>query len=130
MKKLKIAAVLTIILAIAGCDDGVIAAKKMNPVITNIGDFDGCNVKYVDRGYTSDSFFMAKCGDTVTQSNTYQSGKTSQRMMTITQKINDLTAERAALVKEEEAKQAALAKLSVQDQTALGIIPPANQPPQ
>jgi hypothetical protein len=131
MKTIKIVAGLFLALAIAGCDESdAIKLKQANPVITNIGDIDGCAVKYVDRGYQSDSFFMAKCGDTTTQSNVYQVGKSTARMTSITQQINTLSAERDALAKQEDIRHEALSKLSPGEKEALGYSLTEKMPPQ
>jgi uncharacterized lipoprotein YehR (DUF1307 family) len=112
--KLLTISVLTVMLA--GCgDDAAQQAKLTNPDITKLGTFDGCEVKYVDRGYESNSFYMAKCGNTVTQSSLFQSGKIQERMTSITQQMDALTAEKQALATREEA----LNKLTPEERAAL-----------
>lgn len=35
--------------------------QKKNPIVTVVGTYDGCEVKHYDRGYYTESFFIAKC---------------------------------------------------------------------
>ncbi len=35
--------------------------KRKNPEITLVGTFDGCEVKFYERGWTSENFYIAKC---------------------------------------------------------------------
>jgi hypothetical protein len=98
-------------------------AKEMlaNPAINLVGIYEGCEVKYVDRGYQSKSFYIAKCGNTTTFTRNYteQSGKTTvfRRSTVITQEIEKLQAEKAGA----EAKERALEKLTPTERAALGI---------
>jgi len=98
-------------------------AKEMltNPDINFVGVYEGCEVKYVDRGYQIKSFYIAKCGNTntVTQNYNEQSGKTTvfRRSTVITQEIEKLQAEKAVA----ETKEKALSKLSNEDKKLLGI---------
>ena len=39
-----------------------------NPEITTVKSVNGCEVKFVNRGYKSNSFFITNCGDTTTVS--------------------------------------------------------------
>lgn len=102
---------------LVGCKNEEYEKKKANPDITVIGTFDGCEVKYVDRYYSSDSFYLARCGDTTAVTGRVRSGKTTRNSLTITQEINRLTAERDAAMIQENA----LSKLTADERKALGI---------
>ncbi len=50
------------VLMLNGCkEDDRRAALRANPEITDIGEFDGCSVRYVNRGTHGQSFYLAKC---------------------------------------------------------------------
>jgi hypothetical protein len=110
-------------LGLAGCGDSdyevQMKAKLPTPEVTTVANVDGCVVKYVDRGYDSKSFYLAKCGDTSTMSQYYHVGKTTARKTMITQQINTLTAERAALDQQDNVRQQALGKLTPDERAAL-----------
>lgn len=100
------------ILALSGCnlyekED----AKLANPVITSKGTYDGCEVKFVDRGYQTESFYLARCveGDTstTTQHYEYRSGKANLQRSSVTI-LNEL-------------KYSGLSKLTKEEQKALGL---------
>lgn len=40
---------------------------QQNPEIIQIGTFEGCKVSYVNRGYQSNSFYLAKCDNVETR---------------------------------------------------------------
>jgi hypothetical protein len=86
-----------------------------------VGTFDGCIIKFVNRGYASNSFFMASCPGAVTTTNNYttRNGKTTttHRRTTITKEIEKLQSE----LKDVSEKEAALVKLTTQERKALGI---------
>jgi hypothetical protein len=96
-------------------------ALLSNPEISIVGKFDGCEVKFVDRGYHSYSFYIARCDNTTTTTRNYteQSGKTTvnRRSTVIAQEIEKLEAEKAAAV----AKEKALEKLSPEEKKLLGV---------
>jgi major membrane immunogen (membrane-anchored lipoprotein) len=98
-------------------------AKEMltNPDINFVGVYEGCEVKYVDRGYQAKSFYIAKCGNTTTATRNYneQSGKSTifRQSTVITQEIEKLQAEKSAA----ETKERALEKLTPTERAALGI---------
>lgn len=48
------------------------AEMLKQPVVENVGDIDGCAVKYVNRGRAIDSFYLARCGNTQTSTNNYE----------------------------------------------------------
>ena len=96
-------------------------AMLTNPDINFVGVYDGCEVKYVDRGYQVKSFYLAKCGGTTTTTRNYseQVGKTTEfrRSTAITQEIEKLEAEKAVAV----TKEKALEKLTHEEKSVLGI---------
>jgi hypothetical protein len=98
-------------------------AKEMltNPDINFVGVYEGCEVKYVDRGYQAKSFYLARCSNTTTTTRNYyeQSGKTTvfRSSTVITQELDKLQAEKAAA----ETKERALEKLTPTERAALGI---------
>ncbi len=91
------------------------------PAVNFVGVYEGCEVKYVDRGYQTKSFYIAKCGSTTTATRNYneQSGKTTvfRSSTVITQELEKLQAEKAAA----ETKERALEKLSLEEKKLLGI---------
>lgn len=115
MKILKISA-LVLFLTLAGCNEEK-DAMFTNPQITETVEIDGCQVKYVNRGYEHKSFYLAKCGNTTTTSQNYRVGKTSRTSTVITTEIEALQAEQASV----KAKEAAISKLSESEQKLLGI---------
>ena len=107
--------------ACSGRTDEQAKAMLTNPDINNVGTFDGCEVKFVDRGYHAYSFYIARCGNTTTSTRNYteQSGKTTvnRRSTVIAQEIQKLEAEKAAAV----TKERALEKLSSEEKALLGV---------
>lgn len=105
---------------LAGCNEEE-EALLAKPSITDIGEFDGCDVKFVNRGYEKFSFYIAKCGTTSTSTTNYTTshGKSStfHRKTLITKEIEKLQAEKADL----DAKSVALEKLTPAERKALGI---------
>jgi hypothetical protein len=119
----KVICILAAVLLV-GCNqrtDEQAKAMLSNPDINDMGTFDGCEVKFVDRGYHNYSFYIARCGNTSTLTRNYteQSGKTTvnRRSTTIAQEIDRLEAEKAAAV----AKERALEKLTPEEKKVLGI---------
>lgn len=96
-------------------------AKYANPVIENIGMFDSCEVKYVNRGYQEKSFYIARCDNTATTTHNWEQshGKTRsfERETVITQELEKKQAEVEILKQKAEA----LSKLSPADKRALGV---------
>ena len=120
MKKLLLVlAVLS--LTACGRTDEEARALLAKPAVSDAIMVDGCEVKFVDRGYQNHSFYLAKCGNTNTLTRNYeeQSGKTRvfRRSTVITQEIEQLQKEKADV----ETKEQALAKLSAEERKALGI---------
>jgi len=112
--------ILAVCLALAGCEED----KKLlmaNPEVIDVGEYAGCKVQFVDRGYATRSFFIARCGETTTTTNNamVQSGKTQilQRRTTIETKIKELEDEKSAL----SSRESALNKLTPEEAKALGI---------
>lgn len=101
-------------IALVGCQDDY---KKNNPVVGAPIYVDGCEVKYIDRGDSYYSFYIAKCGDTSTTSRRYTSGKSSRNSVVITQEIDALQAEQ----KEAKLKEAAVGKLTEEERKVLGV---------
>lgn len=132
MKRILVAlGVVALAVSLSGCDEQErMAALMANPQVDDIGDFDGCHVKYVDRGYNVNSFFIAKCGNTTTTSNNYmqQQGKTQvfQHGVTITQEIDQLQEQKDKTDARLAHLRAAMNKLTPEEQAALGI---TNQQP-
>ena len=122
MKKVLIVLAATIALTACGSRTTEEARALLSkPDIITLGTFDGCEVKYVDRGFREQSFYLAKCGNTSTTSRFWleQQGKTqvTRTSTVITQDIDKLQAEK---IKAEQFEQA-MSKLSPQDKKALGI---------
>jgi predicted small lipoprotein YifL len=97
--------------------------------VSVIGTFDGCEVKYVNRYYRDNSFYLARCSvpdgaasaptSTVTHHYDERVGKTNQlrTRVEITQEIAKLQEEAKAA----EVRESALAKLSAEERKALGL---------
>ena len=113
----RILMVLAAVVALTGCDHHEEAAALLaKPEITAVGEFDGCAVKYVNRGYKIDSFFIARCTDTTvtTRNYTEQSGKTS-----VARRITVI--EREFTPTNEQIKESALSKLTAEERDVLGV---------
>lgn len=115
------AAVLAASVLLTGCNEkeNVLYAS---PEVISVGTFDGCAVTFVERGWEKLSFYMAKCpGNSATTTRNYstKNGKSTafNRSTVIVQEIETLMAEKIEI----EAREAALAKLSPTERTALGI---------
>lgn len=119
--RMLICSLATVLLVGCGRTDEQAKAMLSNPDINNVGTFDGCEVKYVDRGYRDSSFYIAKCGNTSTATHNYteKSGKNTvhRRSTVITQEIEKLEAEKAEAV----TKEKALEKLNPEEKKLLGI---------
>ena len=118
--KYTLAFILVATVLLSGCNEEE-KALLAKPSISEIGEFDGCNVKFVNRGYEKLSFYIAKCDTTSTSTTNYttSSGKstTFRRKTIITKEIEKLQAEKADL----DAKAAAMEKLTPTERKALGI---------
>lgn len=113
----RILMVLAAALALSGCkEDDDAAALRAKPEITDIGEIDSCNVKFVNRGYSRDSFFIARCpGAAITTRNyTERSGKTS-----VARRITVI--EREFTPTDAQIKESALSKLTDEERAVLGV---------
>lgn len=113
-----------IVFALTGCGGRTseqAQAMITNPDINFVGVYDGCEVKFIDRGYHDKSFYIAKCGDTTTLTRNYteKQGKSTvdRRSTVITQEIEKLQKEKATA----ETKEKALSKLSDEEKKLLGV---------
>ena len=134
VKTIKISFLVGVALALGGCKEEEAQALLANPAVVQVGEFEGCKVTYINRGYESTSFYIAKCnGDTttVTQNGTRSQGKTqvATRKTTIIEDTAALQEEIQAHQKQVEQLQSelklkkdALAKLSDQEKAALGLV--------
>lgn len=105
--------------SLAGCQEEQ-KALYASPSVTEVGTFDGCNVKFVNRGFQTESFFLARCdGTTATTNNAMVGSKsqTLQRRVAIETQIKDLEKERDAI----KARESAIQKLSQEEAKALGV---------
>lgn len=122
--------------ALTGCEaEEKAQALLAKPAITQVGEFEGCKVSFVNRGYESTSFYMAKCkgeAATITQNSTHMQGKVrvSDRTTTIVESTESLKEELLEQQKKVEqiqaelkVKQDALSKLTDKEKDALGLVP-------
>ena len=122
-KLILISAALLAAAALSGCNEEKIQ-KQIKPDIKEISEVDGCVVKYVDRGYLSDSFYIARCpglGETVTT--TSQTGGKGNVLRTLVTRTETAAEQAAREQKEEDERQkkAALNKLTVEERRLLGL---------
>lgn len=106
---------------LAGCNEKE-EALRANPQTSDVGMFEDCEVKFVNRGYDFNSFYMAKCpgtATTTTRNYSVQSGKTrvQKRSTVIAQEIEALQAQKT----EAELHEKALEKLTPAEKQALGL---------
>lgn len=111
---------------LAACEsDERAAALHQQPVVSDIGEFDGCQVKFVNRGYQVDSFFIARCGNTATTTRNFSEtqGKSTvfRRSTVIEQELQQARAHEAAEAEASRVKEQALNKLSPSERKALGL---------
>jgi hypothetical protein len=116
-----------IALGMTGCNEEA-QAKMKKPAIINIGMIDGCEVKWVDRGYKEYSFYVAHCNTTTVTTSGYETGgKSSEHIpvaVIVDEQKMEATREALAMQKELEemrARDSALAKLTPAEKAALGI---------
>lgn len=105
------------VLFLSGCDEEK-KALFANPSILDVGEYDGCSVKYVNRGWDSQSFYIARCGNTTTTTNNamVKSGK-----YTVLRRRTAITMEEQEIAARLKTKQEALNKLTTEERTALGL---------
>ena len=77
--------VCAVVFLLTGCAESE-EAKRLakDPELVDIGVFEGCTVKYVNRYYESRSFYLARCGETVATTRMMSSGKTSMQKLEVT----------------------------------------------
>lgn len=113
--------ILSFLITLSGCESEGTTQLKSNPQIVNIGTIEGCEVKYVNRGYKDNSFYIAKCNGTQTTTENYteRTGKnnTERTHTAITYEIQKLQKEAADI----EMRNKALEKLTPSEKEALGI---------
>lgn len=109
-------------------EDAKILALQTNPDIQVIGTFDGCEVKYVNRYYQNNSFYLARCDNTSTSTQhvRVQTGKTyrTDTHTAITAQLAEISKQKEQLLTEEKAlkvRQTALEKLTPEERAALNI---------
>lgn len=90
---------------------------KPKPEVRREFEIDGCNIKYVVHP-SLPNFYIARCGNTVTNTYQRQSGKSNITEATINVDSEELLRKRLAEI---EAKNKALAKLSDAEKKALGL---------
>lgn len=106
------------VILLSGCGAAERAAAKLaNPVLSDPILVDGCQIKYVDRGHDYKSFYIARCADTTTATSNYTYGKTRRTNTVISKEIEALQVEQS----EAKIKEAAINKLTPEEQKALGI---------
>jgi hypothetical protein len=127
-----LAGVLVIAGGLAGCSSPEEQARAeelmSNPEIKVVGTFDGCEVKFVNRYHRDMSFYLARCGTTIASTQQYEETQGKSRVartrLTITQELAELDKQRETLKAEQaaaEKREAAIAKLSPEERTALGL---------
>lgn len=104
-------------LLLTACSDPDPNAPKPQPTVKRTFEIDGCEVKYVEHPHLP-NFYIARCGNTVTDTWQRQSGKSRITEATINV---DTEAELRKKLAEIEAKNKALAKLSDAEKKALGL---------
>jgi hypothetical protein len=105
------------LLSLTACGDPDPNAPKPMLAIKRVHQIDGCEVKWVDNPYGS-NFYIARCGDTVTNTWQRQVGKSQVTEATIN--VNS-EAELRKRLAEIEARNKALSKLSAEEKKALGL---------
>ena len=75
MNILKLAPLIVGVMLLASCTDDEARHLLANPSVSMVGTFDGCEVKFVNRGYSSTSFYIARCGDTDTATRNWTEGQ-------------------------------------------------------
>jgi len=109
--------VIVLALMLTACGDPDPNAPKPMLAIKRVHQIDGCEVKWIDNPYGA-NFYIARCGDTVTNTWQRQNGKSQVTEATIN--VNSEAELRKRLL-EIEARNKALAKLSAEEKKALGL---------
>lgn len=109
---------------LAGCggrSEDEIARLQREPLVQSLGVIDGCDVKYVDRGYQIHSFYLAKCGATTTTTVNYEEAQGKSRVFrrstVIAHEIEQLQKEQT----ESQRIESALKDVSPAKRKALGL---------
>ncbi len=117
---------LAVVALLAACapspqEQARIEELQKNPEISVVGTFDGCEVKFVNRYYRDHSFYLARCADTSTTTRQFTEAQGKSQVgrtrVDITQHVERLQAE----LRELDAREQALKKLSPEERKALGI---------
>jgi len=109
--------VILLALMLTACGDPDPNAPKPMLAIKRVHHIDGCEVKWIDNPYGA-NFYIARCGETVTNTWQRQNGKSQVTEATIN--VNS-EAELRKRLAEIEARNKALAKLSAEEKKALGL---------
>lgn len=80
-------------------------------------EVDGCSVKYVNHPRLP-NFYIARCGETTTESHQYSSGKARYTTANI---VVESTVELRKRLEKEESRDKALLKLTEDEKTLLGV---------
>ena len=118
MKKILLSIMIVMCFGLSACDEEL-AAKRANPDIITIGEIDGCTVKYINRGYQYESFYIAKCNSTVAITSGYETGGKSSRHVTQAVIVDESSIN--IQLAELQQKKAALDKLTPDEKVLLGI---------
>lgn len=118
MRTIKLLSVLALVtLMTSGCSPSDPNAPKPTPKIIATVEVDGCEVKYIDNPQYP-NFYIARCGNTVTNTWQRRSGKTTITEASINVNSEEELRRRLAEV---EARNKALKKLSDEDKKLLGV---------
>jgi DNA transposition AAA+ family ATPase len=109
--------VIVLTLMLTACGEPDPNAPKPMLSVKRVHNIDGCEVKWIDNPYGA-NFYIARCGDTVTNTWQRQSGKTQITEATINVNSEQDLRKRLAEI---EARNKALAKLSAEEKKALGL---------
>lgn len=116
MKLLTIPSIIVLLLFVSGC-----GSEKEPSTIKQIADVDGCIIKqYSSHDYPT--MYIAKCGNTITSTSEHMNGK--QRVIDITvthQALAKLTPEEQAALGINPTITNALSKLTDEEKVALGL---------
>jgi len=104
-------------LMLVGCSDPDPNAPKPQPFVKRTFEIDGCEVKYVDHPNLP-NFYIARCGNTVTNTWQQRSGKTTTTRASINVDSADELRKQLEVI---ETRNKALAKLSAEEKKALGL---------
>jgi len=109
--------VIALALLLTACGESDPNAPKPMLAVKKVHQIDGCEVKWIENPYGA-NFYIARCGETVTNTWQRQSGKTKITEATINVNSEQELRKRLAEI---EARNKALAKLSAEEKKALGL---------